>query len=117
MLVSHSGGHVNSTVVFLKPAGFGQDWEKTDLWRTAQSIPGATLFCDVGGTEAGRFGVRVSGETLLYDSAGRLMFHGGLTASRGHRGDNAGRTAVELLLAGLPSPQQHTPVFGCALSD
>ena len=30
-----------------------------------------------------------SGETMLYDASGRLVFAGGITGSRGHGGDNA----------------------------
>jgi hypothetical protein len=114
-LVSSSGLRVRIVVVFLKPREFGRDWEKSDLWRTARSIPGVALFCDDDGVECERFCARTSGETLLYDTNGRLMFHGGLTASRGHEGDNAGLSAVEGLLAGELDSPQRTPVFGCAL--
>lgn len=114
-LASSSGLRVRILVVFLEPREFGGDWEESDLWRTARSIPGATVFCDSGGVECERFGARTSGETLLYDTNGRLMFHGGLTASRGHEGDNAGLSAVEGLLAGELNSPQRTPVFGCAL--
>jgi hypothetical protein len=117
VLVTHRGGKMSTTVVFLKPPGFDKGWEKTDLWRTAESIPETTVFCDEGGTETARFHARVSGETLLYDREGRLLFHGGLTPSRGHRGDSAGRSAVELLLAGEASPLRETPVFGCSLGE
>ena len=37
-----------------------------------------------------RFGAETSGQTLLYDRDGRLLFSGGTTGSRGHDGDNAG---------------------------
>jgi hypothetical protein len=117
VLVTHRGGRMQPIVVFLKPIRFDQDWEKTDLWKTAASIPGATLFCDVDGTETHRFQAMVSGESLLYDAAGKLVFHGGITVSRGHRGDNAGRSAVESLLAGEPTAWRQTPVFGCSLRE
>jgi hypothetical protein len=108
---------MKTIVVFLKPTRFEQDWEKTDLWKTAASIPGATLFSDVAGKEIGRFGATVSGESLLYDPAGNLIFHGGITPSRGHRGDNAGLFAVEALVAGEATSLRQTPVFGCSLCE
>jgi hypothetical protein len=102
-------------VVFARPQKSDGEWAKTDLARRAESIPGATLFFDEEGAECTRFCAGTSGETLLYDAAGRLMFHGGLTASRGHEGDNAGLSAVEKIVAGQLKTLQRTPVFGCAL--
>jgi hypothetical protein len=58
----------------------------------------------------------VSGQVLAYDGQGRLAFNGGITASRGHEGDSAGRSAVEAMLAG----RRHAAtafVFGCLLFD
>jgi hypothetical protein len=116
-LATACGDDLRMTVVFLKPRGFAGDWEKTDLWRSARQIPGVTVFCDEEGKETTRFRACVSGEVLVYDPQGRLTFHGGLTASRGHHGDNPGRTAIELLLAGKLTPPQQTPVFGCSLIE
>ncbi len=117
VLTTHCGAQMKSIVVFLKPRGFEQDWEKTDLWETAGSIPGTTCYSDVDGTETARFQARVSGETLVYNAAGNLLFHGGITVSRGHQGDNAGRSTIESLLAGEPVALRHTPVFGCSLRE
>jgi hypothetical protein len=117
VLVTHCRDQVDPVIVFLKPSGFADGWEETDLWSMAKIIPGAALLTDSGGTETRRFHARVSGEALLYDVGGRLIFHGGLTPSRGHRGDNAGRSALELLLAGKPCPQRETAVFGCSLQE
>ena len=65
------------------------------------------------------FGTFTSGQTLLYDSAGRLLFKGGITAYRGHSGDNEGRSLITALLRG-DAPAQiklpvAMPVFGCSL--
>jgi hypothetical protein len=80
-------------------------------------IPGVTVHLDDAGREARLFASMTSGETLLFDAEGRLKFHGGITASRGHSGDNAGRDALEALLRGQASQQVITPVFGCSLFD
>ena len=85
-------------VLFLKPRGFADGWEKTDTWRAAAALPGATVVRDDEGAQAERFGAVTSGQTLLYDARGRLLFSGGITGSRGHTGDNAGRSSVVALL-------------------
>ena len=68
-------------VLFLKPEGFGNGWEQTDSWRAAAAIPGVTPVRDDSGREASRFGAATSGQTLLYDADGTLLFSGGITAS------------------------------------
>jgi hypothetical protein len=102
-------------VVFLKPIGFGADWEKTDLWRTAASLPGVTVIRDDDGLEATRFGVITSGQTILYDQSGDLLFSGGITGARGHAGDNAGRASLVSLLNHGKTDLSLTSVFGCPL--
>jgi hypothetical protein len=52
---------------------------------------------------------------MLYDVNGRLLFSGGITGSRGHAGDNAGRTAILALLHREASGRNDTFVFGCSL--
>jgi hypothetical protein len=70
---------------------------------------------DDDGHEAARFGTVTSGQTLLYDTHGHLIFSGGITGARGHAGDNAGRsTLVDLLNRKLTSTTG-TNVYGCSL--
>jgi hypothetical protein len=104
-------------VVVLKPAGTATNWEKTDLWRTASSIPGVTVYTDNDGVEARRFHSETSGEILLYDRSGTLQFQGGITLSRGHAGDNPGRSALQDWLREGHANQVKTPVFGCSLFE
>jgi len=108
---------LSAHVVFLKPAGTAEDWVKTGLWRTASMIPGVTVHCDEEGAEARRFCSETSGHTLLYGPDGTLEFHGGITLSRGHRGDNPGSDAIAALLRHKRTDQSRTPVFGCALFE
>jgi hypothetical protein len=91
--------------------------ERTDLWDSAQNIPGVTVLADRAGVEAGRFNGVTSGIAMLYDVDGRLLFSGGITDSRGHSGDNQGREAIVSLLTGDGNTQSVTPVFGCSLLD
>jgi len=116
-LLAQVPGRLNAHVVFLKPVDTAVDWEKTDLWRTASSIPGVSVYVDNAGTEAHRFHSETSGHTLLYDQAGNLRFQGGITFARGHAGDNPGRTAIQELVREGHSNQIKTPVFGCALFE
>jgi len=102
-------------VVFLKPIGFGLDWEKTDLWRTAAGLPGVSVIRDDEGLEATRFGVITSGQTMLFDESGALLFSGGITGARAHAGDNAGRASIVALLNQRTTDVSLTSVFGCAL--
>lgn len=72
---------------------------------------------DDNGAEANRFHAATSGQTLLYDAAGRLLFSGGITGSRGHSGDNAGQTAIVSLVNSGAAELTETSVFGCPLFE
>jgi hypothetical protein len=102
-------------VLFLRPESFAAGWEHTDLWRLASALPNATLVRDDDGIEARRFGAVTSGQTLLYDAGGKLTFSGGITGSRGHQGENAGRVELIKVLNGLGGHGGGTSVFGCPL--
>ena len=115
LLMAKAQGLVNANVVFVKPKDFPEDWERTDLWTNAAMIPGVTVRVDPEGVEARRFGSQTSGQIMLYDADGQLLFSGGITAARGHSGDNAGRNAILSLLTSGSSEQRGTPVFGCPL--
>jgi len=115
LLMAQTQGKVSARVVFVRPPGVTEDWVKSDLWRKASAIPGVTVEIDNGNVEARRFHVETSGEALLYGSDGRLLFAGGITLSRGHSGDNPGRTAITALINRGSAVESTTPVFGCSL--
>jgi len=108
---------VDATVLFYAPKSMPKEWVQGDLRENATAIPGVRVLDDPDGNTARQFGVHTSGQTLLYDAGGRLVFQGGITASRGHSGDNAGRDTITALLAGQTPHRPATPVFGCALLD
>jgi hypothetical protein len=114
-LMAETQNRVSVSVVFTIPDGVPVDWEQGDLWNSATSIPGLRVIRDRGGREAHRFNVAGSGHVLLYAPSGKLLFSGGITASRGHEGDNVGRTAIVSFILAGHSPVSHTPVFGCSL--
>jgi hypothetical protein len=116
-LMAHVQGKVQVYVLFYSPRDSGADWQNTDLRRSAAQIPGVTVLSDIDGEEAQRFGAETSGHTFLFDARGRLLFNGGITASRGHSGDNAGESAIVSLIENRISARTKTLVFGCSLKN
>jgi hypothetical protein len=114
-LIARSGGNVAAQVWFFRPAGFSEQWTRAGLWQSASAIPGVTAHEDPDGLQARQFGAQTSGYVLLYDTHGRLLFKGGITAGRGHAGDNAGEDALVSILAGKTAHVRETAVFGCSL--
>jgi hypothetical protein len=115
MAVLHN--RVTATVVFIRPPGFSEDWEKTDLWHDAARIPGVSVLSDANGVEASLFGAQASGQTMLYDTAGNLRFSGGITPSRGHAGDSPGRSSILSIVNTGNSDRSNTSVYGCSLQN
>jgi hypothetical protein len=110
-------GKVAACVLLVKPNESGPDWEETSLRRSAEAIPGVKVIFDRNGVEARRFGAETSGHTFLFDADGHLLFSGGITASRGHAGDNAGESAIVALVNNQTPPQTRSLVFGCSLAN
>lgn len=115
-LMTKIQGKAHVLAVFVQPQGWTESEIKGGaLWKNASSIPGVETVLDADGTEAKRFGALTSGHLIGFDGQGRLAFSGGITASRGHMGDNAGMQAVaEFVNLGKTSIKQ-TKVFGCSL--
>jgi len=115
LLMKNCASGLAAQVLFIVPPGQSADWASTELWRSAGRIPGLLRRLDPGGSEQRRFGARASGEVFLYRPDGELSFHGGITAGRGHGGDNRGRAAIESLVRRDGLPTDSTLVFGCSL--
>ena len=113
--MTRAQGLVNANVLFVKPRGLSEDWGKTDLWISATSIPGVNVTTDEDGVEATLFRSLTSGQAMLYDTHGQLVFSGGITAARGHAGDNDGRSAILARITNGAATTNQTPVFGCPL--
>jgi hypothetical protein len=121
--MSHCPGKLHAYVLFAEPAGVKVPVESTALWKSASQISGVTTMVDNDGVTTGLFGAETSGQVFVYDAAGVLRFSGGLTASRGHEGDNDGLSEVEGIvrlnnLAGSTAEKtqvKSTPVYGCKI--
>lgn len=102
-------------VYFVRPGGAPEGWDRPALWEVVARMPNVTVHCDERGGLARRLGAKTSGHALLYDARGELRFSGGITAVRGHEGDNVGRRSLLAALDGGAPMALHYPVFGCPL--
>jgi hypothetical protein len=101
--------------LIFSPAEADAAWSDSILVQALKKLPHTTLITDVDGLQAERLGARTSGDAHLFAPDGRLVFRGGITAGRGHVGENLGRqTVIDLVLGKTPSTNE-TPVFGCAI--
>jgi hypothetical protein len=114
-LMTDVNGRLQAYVVFSKPKDESEEWTATDLRASAEAIPNVRILIDEDDRETKIFNAQTSGLTLLYDRAGNLRFGGGITASRGHEGDNAGSRAVFEIVAKDSAENAETFVFGCPL--
>jgi len=115
IIMARSQGALDAHVFFYIPDMEPSSWAKKDLWNNARRIPGVQVAEDRQGAYARLFGAFTSGQTFLYSSTGQLVFNGGITASRGHSGDNNGREAIVAYLHAGTVEQKVTSVFGCSL--
>ncbi|MEW4571180.1 RedB protein [Tautonia sp. JC769] len=114
-LMARCPGKLAAHVVFIQPEGLEQAAGQSDIWRSAEAIPGVRVVADPEGLETARFGAATSGLALLFDEHGTLRYRGGITGSRGHEGANPGRDAVVDLARSGRSDRDRMPVFGCPL--
>lgn len=103
-------------------------WAQTSsTWQSAhllgQRFSSLRIVTDTNGRIAQSYHVTNSGHTILARADGTILFQGGITPSRGHEGENAGKHAVLTL---LKDPRHtlssdfiisHTYTFGCSLTD
>lgn len=116
-LIADLNGNLTVYVVFIKPNGVNDDWTNTDLLRKAEEIPNVNVIIDENEIETSLFNAVTSGLVLVYDQSGNLRFSGGVTSSRGHEGNNAGRQAIFEIVSKELKENAETEVFGCSLHD
>ena len=112
--LAHDAPGLAVRVVYVRPPGAPDGWERTGTWGDAAALPGITVTADAG-DEASRAGAKTSGHAVLYDPHGRVAFRGGVTRARGRAGDSPGRRAVLALVAGREPETREAPAFGCPL--
>ncbi len=116
LIMTQLQGKIIAFIQFRKPGASQAEVQESPLWKRAAAIPGVSVGFDRDGHGVQSFGAEVSGQTLLYNRDGQLVFSGGITAARGHEGDNSGVDAIILRVEDKYAPF-HAPVFGCSLRD
>ena len=111
------GGRVRAVALVTKPFELPDLWSESDVTARLREIPNVEVVRDHGGAKSDAFGVGSSGQTLLYDAAGELVFDGGITAFRGHEGPSVGSEMLKQLVAGTAVGHRHSKAFGCSLKD
>ena len=114
-ILDRAQGKLETTVLFVRPQEMPWSWARTPTWRKARALPGVSVFEDLDGRESTRFGAFTSGQALLYDASGKLLYHGGVTGGRGMCGPNPGSESILAHLEGLPPKRVSAGVFGCSL--
>ncbi len=109
-------GQVKAYVLVMRPHEFPAGWENTDVLSSARRIPNTQVVIDLDGQKAALFGAKTSGEAILYDGRGRVMFNGGITEGRGHIGDNPGVERILSLVRTGKADKNSSLVFGCPLN-
>lgn len=104
-------------VFIFQPRGESADFGDTDLRAHLERLEDIRLREDPDGVVAAAFGAVTSGTVRYYDALGRLRFHGGITPSRGHLGDDVGSQCLKALIRGDEAPVARTPVYGCSIVD
>jgi hypothetical protein len=118
VLVSDLRESARARVVFVVPPELGDAWATaSDNYKNAASIAGVDVSLDHDGVEAARFGAATSGQTVVYDEFGSLVFRGGITDARGHAGSSVGRARIVARLLRHHEAPEASPVFGCALTE
>jgi hypothetical protein len=115
-LSERAPGAFDIEALFYKPEDKPEEWVKTDVWNSVSRIEGARLSI-VSEKELAPFGTVTSGQVMLYSTADRLVFSGGITRARGHEGYNPGIDSVETYLRTGAATVSENPVFGCIISS
>jgi hypothetical protein len=87
----------------------------SQLWQLSNNIPNSHVIRDKDSSIAKQLQAETSGSVILYDATGRLLFHGGITASRGHEGSSFGLQALTNLLNEKNNKILSSNVYGCGL--
>lgn len=123
-VVSSVKTRIAITAYLYTPPTAPSDWLNTANERALKKMEGVRIVSDINATEAQRFHVNTSGHLMLFDSHGNLRFSGGITAGRGHEGDNPALSAFRDAVQHASDDHSHkplspsfstAPVFGCSL--
>jgi hypothetical protein len=116
-LYSHATKPLKIIVLAYKPAKEPDEWIESHALRSIRSLH-AEIVIDADGEEAKRLGMTTSGQIIVYDAEGNLVFDGGITGSRAHEGDNLGEQLALAQINGHATERlSSAPVFGCSIFE
>lgn len=106
---------VDLRVLTYAPTSPPAEWDPQAAKALQEQLPEARHLADPDGALATRLGAATSGHVFVFAPDGALRFSGGITAGRGHAGDNAAARAFGKSLTSQPADSAHRAVFGCPL--
>lgn len=86
------------------------------MWTAATRIANVQVKVDVGGERSRKVGALTSGHLIICNSTGRLLFSGGITASRGMEEACRAEELADQVIHGKVTTPVTTPVYGCVLT-
>lgn len=99
-----------------RPSYADDPWADSGLRDRLAAIQGISLIDDPDGVHGASIGALTSGHAVLFDPGSRPLYRGGITAARGHEGDNVGKLALLDHLDGRRGSQMEA-VYGCPLDE
>lgn len=116
--VHRAGGEMPAVFAMVYRPGYeASAWAETTLRDRLDGLPGVTLVDDPDGRHGTSVGALTSGHVVLYSPEGEPVYQGGITAGRGHEGDNAGKLALLDHLLNRAEAKSQTHVYGCELTN
>ena len=97
------------------PSSKSKTWMDTDTVATASGLPNVDIITDQDSARAKSLGLSRSGESLVINDAGQVVFQSGITAGRSCKMRNPSSDAVSEFLLHGTCPAITTPMFGCPL--
>jgi hypothetical protein len=117
-LLNRYPDRISAHVLTTKPGNLSDSQTREDNVATHSFLkPAISYLKDPQGTEAHLFCAKTSGFVAFYAPSGQLLFKGGITATRGQKGENPGVSAIVALLNGRHPSLTEAPVHGCSLQE
>jgi len=111
------GDRIALAYVVYAPVERADEWMPAFAARLTRLGLEGRVIHDATGEIAAGMGCRTSGSVVLYDPREGARFWGGITAARGHHGDNLGSDAILAIVREGAADTFTSPVYGCSITD